>query len=89
MPQVVVAATLYPFVVGTLGARLVASRVSVRVGRPVTIGQGRGGLVFGFGSTRPAAMPPFSRLFVDPVSTNNRTNGSRARRARRGRRAAR
>jgi hypothetical protein len=40
----VVLLALYPFVAGALGARAVAGRLSARLGRPVTIGQGRGGL---------------------------------------------
>jgi len=34
---------VYPFAAGALGARLFASRVSARLGRPVSVGQGRGG----------------------------------------------
>jgi hypothetical protein len=35
---------VYPFAVGGLAAHLAATKLSARLGRPVTVGQGRGGL---------------------------------------------
>jgi len=40
----VVALVLYPLVIGGIVAHVVASRIGARLGRPVTIAQGRGGL---------------------------------------------
>ena len=41
---VVLLLMVYPFAVGGLAARLFASRLGAKLGRPVTIGEGRGGL---------------------------------------------
>jgi hypothetical protein len=40
----IVLGALYPWAVGTIAARAVASKLSTRLGRPVTVGEGRAGL---------------------------------------------